>query len=389
MGSFFTGICTQAGKAATIKALKAAMKEIGFATNNKNPEITLTLQPCGGKWLCIHSEQFDPEWFGAFMEAFHLPLKQPVLAVNCFDSDFVQLDLHCGGETGSACIGRPYVEPVPEPDPAFWQPLVGDFAAFSEILNGEYVFAEDGLLALGNLLGFDGKMLIPSPEPSEGAVILGFSRPAQKESPSITSGPVQLAHPPRPTRPGPYSLYRNSAITLINLGRPGKGIKIVIEAEFPEGKHPPFEICETHLRYFKYQMGTLYHKWGGVIPAPTPVEFECIENQGSRSVWQAILPEFDLPEGFNPNYRYASRKKESDAISEKTIIFNYRLRIPEHLRTLNFHFIPLENPAGEYLWRLENCWQTPLALEIFERDGMETHREYLRREREQQNGGQP
>ena len=383
MGNFFTSICTRASMAAVTKALKAAMKEIGFRTNNRAPEFTVILQPYEDQWLCIHSDQFDSEWFGEWLEAFYLPMKQPVLAASCVDSDFVQLDLYHGDKTGSACIGQPYDEPAPKPDPAFWQPFVGNFAAFSEILNKKYVFAEEGLLALGYLLGFDGNMLLPSDEPADGAVILGFSRAAQKESPSITSGYVQLAYPPRSIMPQPYSLYRNSYITLINLGGPGKGIKIVIEAEFPGEKPLPFDICETHLRYAKYQMGTLSHKWGGVIPAPTPVEFECIENQGCRSVWQAILPEFELPEGFNPNYKYASRKKESDSISEKTIIFNYRLRIPEHLRILNFCFIPLENPTGEYLWRVEDCWQTPQEREIFERDGSDAYHEYMRNKHKQ------
>lgn len=380
MGSSFTSICMRSSKTAAKNALKSIMKARGFKTDNKSAEISFVLTPCGNKWCCLTGEQMDFDDFDGFIADFAAQLSTPLLCANCVDSDFIDLILYRNGETDCACVGEPYDEEAPVPIREFWQDLVGNFDAFTDILKQERVFAEEALIPLGELMGFDGETLLPSNEPAEKAITMGFSQAGKKENPLITAGATKLGHALR-QKPQPYHLdtyIRDSynAIAIHNYGGPSKGIEVIIEAVFADRNDSPFEIFDVHLRDLKYQIP-------GIPPQHMQAEFECISCDGGRSTWRAAFPDFQIPEGINTNYKYPSMKQQMNTEFAQQIVFNYRLRIPEHLSELNVHFIPTQCPEEKYIWRLEDCWITPQELEIFDREGNSAFLEYLRRKHEQ------
>ncbi|MBQ3574417.1 MAG: hypothetical protein IJA26_01995, partial [Clostridia bacterium] len=355
MGSFFTSICAQVSKSAARSALRAAMLARGYRTDNKTPEISFSIAPCGGKWCCIKGEQMDFDDFEGFIADFSDHLQTAVLTAECFDSDCLYLTLHKNGETDAACAGMPYDDDPPEPNPEFWQDAVGDFDAFTEILQQERVFYEEALLPLGELMGFDGNALLPTDEPVENAICMGFSRAKVKENPLVTSGPAKLGHV-RGQKPNPYRLDSWSTIIMHNFGGPSKGIKIIIEAAYPEGRDLPFEISEALLRSKLSQ---------DIDMCQAPAEFKCISREGGCIRMEAALPDFEIPAGINLNYTHPSSMKQMETDFAQNFVFNFQLNIPEHLDRLDISFIPLEYPEGAYTWRLQDCWITPQELEIF------------------------
>lgn len=374
MGSFFTSVCVRASKTAAKNALRSAMKARGYRTDNKTPEISFSIVPCGGKWCCLKGDQMDFDDFEGFIADFAAQIGAPLLTANCIDSDFIYLTLLRDGESDCACVGQPYDEEPPVPRREFWQDLVGDVDAFTKILAQDYVFAEEALVPLGELMGFDGEALLPTDE-IENAVIMGFSRAGKKETPLISAGPTALGYVHR-QKPQPYHLDTHSTIAMHNYGGPSTGLEVIIEAAFANRSDCPFEIFDVHLRDMAYQIP-------GNEAQHMQTEFECISREGNRSAWRAAFPDFRIPEGINLNYSYPSMKQQMDTEFARSFVFNYRLRIPEHLSELSIHFIPMEYPEGKYAWRLEDCWITPRELEIFDREGSDAFHEYMRKKREQ------
>ncbi len=359
MGNFFTSFCMQASKTAVKAALQSVMKSRGYRTDNKSPEIRFAIVPCSGKWCCVKGDQMDFDDHEDFASALSAQLNGPLLAAECVDSDFMYLTLYKNGESDTACVGSPYDEAPPVPSPEFWQEFTGNFDAFAEILVQDRVFAEEALLPLGELIGFDGSALLPSDEPPENAACMGFSRVKVKEKPLITSGPAKLGHV-RGQKPNPYRLDSWSTIIMHNFGGPSKGITIIIEAAFPGGRDLPFEISEALLRSKLSQ---------GINMCQTPAEFECISREGGCIRMKAALPDFEIPAGINLNYTHPSSMKQMETDFAQNFVFNFRLSIPEHLDKLDISFIPMGYPEGAYTWRLEDCWITPQEWEIFIYEG--------------------
>jgi len=378
MSSFFTGICMQASKTAAKRALRSVMQARGFRTDNKNPELRLVLLPCGKKWTCMKSLQMDFEDIEGFLADCAAHLGAPMLTASCFDSDFVLLTLYRDGQSDAACIGEPYDGEKPAPNPEFWQALVGDFTTFSELLSRDFVFAEETLVPLGEMMGFDGEALLPDEALPENALVLGFSRGKVKEKPLLSSGPTRLAYQ-NAQEPKPYNLHQNSIVVMNNYGGPSRGIEILLELSFPENRKLEYEIFDTHIRTIAQQMER---------KPPTPVTLRQIEPKDGLDRWHAVVPDFEIPEGINLNYEYPPGmwKQKSDTEFKQSIVFNYQLRIPEYLEKLNMRFTPLEYPEGAYSWRLEDCRITPQAMEVFYQEGPEAFMEILRKNRRMKDG---
>ena len=377
MGCFFTSICAQAPKTTVKNALRSIMKSRGWRVDNKNSELRFEIVPGGSKWCCLNGNLTDLEDCEGFVNAFASELAVPVLFASCRDSDYIYLQLHRDGGQDTACIGTPYDEEKPIPSREFWQGVVKNFDAFNDLLSNDWVFAEEALQPLGELMGFDGNTLLPFDEANEKAVCIGFSRTAAKGSPLVLSGPTILNHQRRQF-PSPYNLHTNSIVVMHNYGGPSRGIEIMIELAFPGNKRCEYEIYDTHIRTGAQQLKQ------AKIENYSPVKLERVDLRDGVDRWHAILPDFEIPEGLNLDYEYSSPFSSQQQMTEfqQSIIFNYRLRIPEYLESLNIHFTPLENPEGSYTWRLEDCYHTPQEMKVFHREGVDAFREIIRQKRE-------
>lgn len=372
MGSFFDTLTLHCSKTRLKNALREYMAAAGYRTDNRTPELQFAILPGKNGWCALHGDALMDAFAENLPAALSAALGLPVLHIACFDSDFLYLTLHRGEISNAACVGTPYDGDPPLPDPAHWADFVPNFERFSEILRENHVFAEEALVPLGQLIGFDSDSLnfhfgdtLP-----DNAIACGFSRVAIKEKPLVSDGPTILGGPRGPhARPTPYSLDRINAIRLQNFGGPSRGIEVIVEAAFAHRSDLRFEIYDTLLRIFP-----IHQVYPHVRPAG---EFECISRDGPRSTWRAAFPDFEIPEGVNLNYSHSSMRKQMDLDLQHSFIFNYRLNIPEHLRELNIKFVPIEYPDGAYLWRLQDCCYSPQALEIFEHDGPDAFHRYI------------
>lgn len=148
MGSFFTNVSILN---ATPDAVAAAMAKLGYEPSADG--IALHMPAPRGKWCTLHSDWMDnlPDLPAAL--ANHA---EAVLYITCIDSDFMLLTLTHSGHTETVCVGEPYDDEVEIAlTPEHWQPYVGDLDAFRAILDEDYVFAEESLVPLGKLFGFE------------------------------------------------------------------------------------------------------------------------------------------------------------------------------------------------------------------------------------------
>lgn len=372
MGNTFTSVCLRTSKTAAKKALLAAMQARGFRADKKNPEFYLTLQPCGRKWCCLKGELMDlgePEDFAASLEE---QLGVPMLTASCVDSDFIYLTLHRNGESDAACIGIPYDEEKPLPQREFWQDLVKDWDAFDNLLSRDWLFAEDALVPLGKLMGFDGRIMLPSDETEGKVITIGFSHAEENGSPLVSSGPTKLNFQ-RGQVPKPYRLFDNSNVCMHNYGGPSRGLEILIELSFPDNLNHECEITNAMLLTGAQQ-----------CRRKQAVDLKPIPSRDGFERWHAVLPDFEIPDGLNLSYRYPEnawkRKMETEFAQE--ICFVYRLHASEHLKKLNIRFTPMEYPDGSYTWHLEDCYDTAQEWEVFHYEGIAAYREIDKKKRE-------
>lgn len=194
MGSFFTNISVLKS-GFTRKKLTAAMNALNYQPSDTGA--ALQILPQNGRWCTIHADLMDmladalPDALAACSDA--------VLMVCCFDSDFLLLQLTRNHRTETVCVGEPY-----DPDeleieftPEHWLPVVRNIDAFLDIIDDEYVFAEECLEPLGELMGFNAAQINVTPEeltenPPEEMRTLYFSNAAAANLRRINHA-IQLA----------------------------------------------------------------------------------------------------------------------------------------------------------------------------------------------------
>ena len=166
MGSSFSKTFIRQGNFYfTENRIDRAAKDIGYQISVPGKGVPVSLRLIEDReteWYQITSPVLDAggEMAETFSRALSRELKQPVLHLDCCDSDFARCALFDGKSgTGTlAWINRPYDESEITPaDEAAW--LSSCYKKwkckeedFSSVFSGEYVFAEDGLKKLADLI---------------------------------------------------------------------------------------------------------------------------------------------------------------------------------------------------------------------------------------------
>ena len=325
MGISFRIIAVQSGKANMFRTLKKQLEAASYVTDNLTPDFTLTSMDCGG-WIALRTDDLD---FPLMPEKISRAISRPVLEISCFDSDELAISVYHGSKTGKVRIGCGDKVSV---DAGLWSAYVSDIDRFAEICTADYIFAEEALMPLGELMRFDGEAML-----SDG-LSLGFSRKGKK-SPLAESGPVRFIYM-RHTEPDNFARGIPHGLAANNVGRPGKGVFVIAEGE----------IMERDDVFIRSPMLRSPLRRKSLDQRPHESEFVPTIYDG-RPVYRADFPDFEIPQGISTEYQHMSLHKQMMFDHEYSVIFNFTVEADAPVENLVLRIVPIENPAGEWVYR--------------------------------------
>lgn len=171
MGNFYT--CTQIlnaqplSKEDFLKKFCEAMKQEGYAvceTGEGEKEYSFSFSDEKGcRWAALYSESYEDGNQKAKADTARIAGMLGTFCINTtvIDSDCAILELYdkSGSKVDNLIMGRAedyFGENIPEPERNAWEPLLNNgvsWEQFIEIVHGDYVFVEDGLSKLSEIIG--------------------------------------------------------------------------------------------------------------------------------------------------------------------------------------------------------------------------------------------
>lgn len=304
MGSFFSNIHirkTDSAKLSDVeKFLCGEFKKMGFeqAADAKTADETVVLcEADGSSWITVCSGLFERR-LSELSEVF----KTDVMLIECCDSDFIEMNLvNADGTDARVTIGRPYYGER-ENSYSEWEGKVSDLEKFIDVTNGDYVFAEDALNNLDELMGLpivQGAMFGDYPPENGNGVtvkVLGFSvaKEASDEPPKLN-----IYHQNgMPAIPG-----KRESFCIRNLGGTSKGLSIVFLGDYIENDEITFTDCSLEFGDTKL-----------------PIELEKITRDDGSCVLAWRGEDIDIPPAPDKKLSYAKRSKLE---YERSFIFRY------------------------------------------------------------------
>ena len=212
MGNFFTSIQIQNHeqlvKEQFIELFCSKMKENGFVIGSEDDnEISYALLfSNNSKWVSVASEAYEQGNETVRKDAARLAKMMNAHCINItvVDSDFAMLDMYSdtGKKLDTAVIGRAddYMDDeIPALKKTVWSDLLrkdSTWECFTEVQQGDYVFAEDGLKELAPLLGMNSQNILfdaeDAAESDENTCFLYFKKSGAKKKTSLKSAFIQV-----------------------------------------------------------------------------------------------------------------------------------------------------------------------------------------------------
>lgn len=338
MGSTFSNIHIRKSDGAKLsdveKLLCGEFKKMGFeqAANAETADETVVLcEADGSSWITVCSQQFVRR-----LSELSKALKTDVMLIECCDSDFIEMELtDADGTDARVTIGEPYYGER-ENSYSEWEGKVSDLEKFIEVTNGDYVFAEDALTHMDELMGLP---IVQAamfgdcpPENGEGVTvkILGFSvaKEPSDEPPRLRIDSY------RGCLPIPDEPYY--AFSVSNEGGASKGLGIVFLGDYIANDEITFTDCSLHIGKTKI-----------------PVELKKIKCDDGSYVLSWRDEDIEIPAA--PDEKLSLSKKQKLAF-ERSFSFGYT----PHGNSRKFLDIriciaPLQNWVGgqyvHYLWK--------------------------------------
>ena len=249
MGSTFTNIHIRKNDSVKLseveKLLCGEFGKMGFSQVSDAAAADETVVLCeadGSSWITVCSGQFERR-----LSELSKALKTDVMLIECCDSDFIEMELvSADGTNARVTIGEPYYEKQ-ENSYSEWEGKVSDLPKFIEVTNGDYVFAEDALSHLDELMGLpivQGAMFGDYPPENGNGVtvkVLGFSVAEQ-----TSCEPPKLCYFSRGGIPVPDKPCYG-ALMISNNGGASKGLGIIFYGDYIENDDITFTDCLLHI----------------------------------------------------------------------------------------------------------------------------------------------
>lgn len=155
MGSFFSNASFRSNipKEQIITTVKQALSENGI-----EPSFLMKINE-QNNWVTIYDPMESEEDIFRLSSALSELLKTPVLVTQCCDSDFMLLSVSVQNDGDICSVGVPYGQDVKiQPNIEKWSALLPtpkDQESFLKIIDEEYIFSEECLEPLSEIIGFN------------------------------------------------------------------------------------------------------------------------------------------------------------------------------------------------------------------------------------------
>lgn len=361
MGMFFSSLHIHTAPGLTADAVADAISvawgKQGYRRTEDPKDAALTLDllsPEDGSWFSLQSEDLelnDPQSVKALAGPLSAELHTAVLAVSCFDSDYLFLNWIDDAKKLDAWANVGHCPGVVPRMTRFapWEQCVDDPKAFRRIIKADRIFAEDVLAELAPLLDLPAAKALPVEEIRSGSRKLLFSleaMPEAGEAPRLALPVFDLM----PCTPG-----KDKIITAINRGGASRGLGIAFAGPWVERD----EIRITALR-----LESCLDRYPRSI---LPLTAEKRQDANGNWILYAEVPDFPIPQAVSPGLSPMKKLREEFART-----FGVRFTPegdPRKFLDITVVFIPLENVQGQCGWCV---WAKQASKEAFIRQYNET-----------------
>lgn len=360
MGAYFSNLQIRKTKELVTDKIQEAVSALmvknqyKVVSNKEEADVTVTIYNGDSPWVSVCSdgiEIYDDKVSEAFLKPLSAELDTDVMAVACFDSDYLFLHLINESEKINAWanVGSPPEGHFPRKTVfSSWKSKVSDFEQFKSAVRAEYTFAEDVLAPLESILNLpaaQGSISESSLDEFENKGVftcLYFSLPDEAKR----KDPAKLAI----TRFSltPCKIGEDSIVTAINTGGSSRGLAIAFTGEYVENGKITFTDVKLEYRFDK-------------TPAKEiPVQLCKREIAKGKWAYCAEIPQFLIRDKVNPDL---PPKKKADLESGREIGLRFTpLGDPKSVLDICVHLIPLSNPEGQCCWCV---WHTDGSKEAY------------------------
>lgn len=347
MGMFFSNVhirLTDAICAAdAAEAVTARMIAQGYTvTDAQKPDAEVFICTSARPWISVCSDSLDfagADDTRALIAPLSDSLKTDVLAVACFDSDYLFMNLvnTADGTDAWMNVGRNPDGPMPRrSNPSAWKKKVRDFDAFKAAVKADNVFAEEVFVPMEPCLDlpFEQACLCPDCiDETYECIRLAFSMPA-------SAAPAELPKLIIPRYGGmPCRIGTSNVVSALNKGGASRGLAVAFSGAYVENE----EITFSHVQ--------LEYGRGSDKPTIIPISLDKRQTADGMWIYYAELPELRLREKV-PDGLPWRRKMDMEFEREVAVRFTPEGN-PRKVLDITVHFIPLKNPAGQCGW---NVW---------------------------------
>lgn len=322
--------------------LKKEMHDKGYVSldRDEDSDICVVLyHAADSQWITIASDSFqfsNAEDTKAAAEPYSMRFGTDVIAVACFDSDYLMLHLlNTADRTdGWINVGDNYGMPFPRRTSlAPWKKITSDFERFKSLMKEDHVCAESALFGAAELLGMNpDQCCLDAGDVSQientNLVTMYFRMPEGqgKELPVFQIPRFDLM---------PCRIGESKCVFVNNHGGRSKGIAVQFQGKYIQNDDLTFENVT-----FEYKQGEKY------IQIPIELKKICVQSGEAILYW--CDKDFQIPPAVNPAIPQIKRMK-----IEFQKEFGIRFTVcgnPRKALDVKVFLIPLENRKGSACW---------------------------------------
>ena len=348
MGAYFSNLQIRKTKELDTDKIKEAVSALmeksryKAVSNQEEADVTVIIFNGDSPWVSVCSdgiEIYDDKTSEALLRPLSAELDTDVMAVSCFDSDYLFLNLINESKKINAWANVGFHPEGRFPRKTFfssWKNKVSDIEKFKSIIRKKYDFAEDVLAPLASILDLPAEQgsfregSLDEIESKKALTCLYFTLPDSESK----KNPTNLAI----TRFSltPCEIREDSIVTAINTGGSSRGIAIAFTGDYVANEDITFADVRLEYDFDKPSQKEI------------PVELNKREIAEGKWAYCAEIPHFLIRDRVNPDL---PPKKKADLEFAREIGIHFTpLGNPENLLDICVHLIPLSNPQGQCCW---------------------------------------